>query len=214
MAGQGKPTARPAPLAASLPLVALAGCVDGIGWLRLEGFFVSFMSGNTTQLGVAATGGGGARALLFGVAVGLFTAGALAGFAAARVAGRRREAVVLAAVAAALLLAWRLPGMAGGLPAAAFALLPAMGALNAALPGVGGITFVTGALVRFAEQTVAALAGEAGAPWRSHLAAWAALAVGAGCGGWLHSALPRDDLLPPAIAAAMAAAIAIGWPRR
>jgi uncharacterized membrane protein YoaK (UPF0700 family) len=33
-------------------LSALAGYVDAIGFIKLGGFFVSFMSGNSTRLGV------------------------------------------------------------------------------------------------------------------------------------------------------------------
>jgi len=36
-----------------LVLTAMAGWVDAIGFLRLGGFYPSFMSGNTTQLGIA-----------------------------------------------------------------------------------------------------------------------------------------------------------------
>src|SRR4029077_4997805 len=36
-----------------LALTAMAGCVDAIGYLRLGGLFPSFMSGNTTQLGIS-----------------------------------------------------------------------------------------------------------------------------------------------------------------
>ena len=34
-------------------LSALAGYVDGIGFIHLGGLFVSFMSGNSTRLGVS-----------------------------------------------------------------------------------------------------------------------------------------------------------------
>ena len=37
----------------AVALAALAGCVDAIGFLSANGYFVSFMSGNTTRLGVA-----------------------------------------------------------------------------------------------------------------------------------------------------------------
>ena len=38
-------------------LSALAGYVDGIGYLHLGGLFVSFMSGNSTRLGVSLAAG-------------------------------------------------------------------------------------------------------------------------------------------------------------
>ena len=61
----GKPVPPPAPVTAraplnqavnpwaAVPLVALAGCVDAIGWLRFDQLFVSFISGTSTMLGIA-----------------------------------------------------------------------------------------------------------------------------------------------------------------
>jgi uncharacterized membrane protein YoaK (UPF0700 family) len=40
-------------LALACALSAMAGYVDGIGFLHLGGLFVSFMSGNSTRLGVS-----------------------------------------------------------------------------------------------------------------------------------------------------------------
>ena len=40
-------------IALACALSALAGYVDGIGYLQLGGLFVSFMSGNSTRMGVA-----------------------------------------------------------------------------------------------------------------------------------------------------------------
>ena len=40
-------------LALACTLSALAGYVDAIGFLHLGGMFVSFMSGNSTRLGVS-----------------------------------------------------------------------------------------------------------------------------------------------------------------
>ncbi|MDB5537022.1 MAG: hypothetical protein JWQ65_1897, partial [Devosia sp.] len=42
----------PAPkLSLGLLLTAAAGFIDAIGFIKLGGFYTSFMSGNTTQLG-------------------------------------------------------------------------------------------------------------------------------------------------------------------
>jgi uncharacterized membrane protein YoaK (UPF0700 family) len=201
----------------AVPLVALAGCVDAIGWLRLQELFVSFMSGTSTMLGVALAEGRLDRAAALGTVVALFAAGAIAAAGLGRLAGRHRGAVVLGLVAALLGCGWRLAPVHGaGLPPMAYAVVPAMGALNLALPGVGGITFVTGALTRFAEALMAALAG-AGRheAWVTQLAAWAALVAGAMLGAQLEARLGADALAVPAglaLLAALAAAHGL-WPR-
>ena len=40
-------------VALACTLSALAGYIDGIGFIQLGGLFVSFMSGNSTRLGVS-----------------------------------------------------------------------------------------------------------------------------------------------------------------
>src|SRR5262245_54986741 len=60
-------------------LSALAGYVDGIGYLHLGGLFVSFMSGNSTRLGVSlAEGHLEAAAAAFSL-IALFVLGAACG---------------------------------------------------------------------------------------------------------------------------------------
>ena len=44
-------------IALACTLSALAGYVDGIGFIHLGGLFVSFMSGNSTRLGVTLADG-------------------------------------------------------------------------------------------------------------------------------------------------------------
>lgn len=197
----------------AVPLVAIGGCVDSIGWLRLQELFVSFMSGTSTLLGVALAEGHPDRAVELGAVVALFIVGAVMGAGLARLAGRRRAVVVLGVVAALLACGWRLPSVGGaGLPPMAFAVVPAMGALNLALPGVGGITFVTGSLTRFADALIVALAGAGrhGA-WVVQLCAWMALVVGAVTGAWLEARMGQDALAVPALAAALAAIAALQW---
>ncbi|WP_149538898.1 DUF1275 family protein [Siccirubricoccus phaeus] len=194
----------------AVPLVAIGGCVDAIGWLRLRELFVSFMSGTSTLFGLALAGGEAERAAALGLVVLLFALGALAGAAVGRLAGGWRGPAVLALVAALLLAAWRLPWAEHAtLPLAAWAMVAAMGALNLAIPGVGGITFVTGALTRFAEAFVAALAGAGPhAAWASQLAAWAALVGGAALGAVLEARVGQQAVAVPALAAALAALVA------
>jgi len=194
---------------AAVPLVALAGCVDAIGWLRLQELFVSFISGTSTMLGVALAEGHGPRATALASVIGLFAAGAVSGAGIGHVAGRWRSAAVLAAVAALLAVALALPADGATLPHAAFGMVPAMGMLNTALPGVGGITFVTGALSRAAEGLVLAVVGVAShLTWLQQAACWAGLVAGAALGAALQAAWGDVALAVPAAAAAGAALVA------
>jgi uncharacterized membrane protein YoaK (UPF0700 family) len=195
----------------AVPLVVLAGCVDGIGWLRLHELFVSFMSGTSTLLGLALAGHQTGRAEELAAVVGLFAAGAVAGATLGLLAGRWHSAAVLGLVAVLLHAALLLPGaeLSPGLPPAAFAMVPAMGMLNTALPGVGGITFVTGTLTRTGQALVAALAGRGPRwAWVPQLAAWTALTAGAGLGGVLEARFGHAALMFPATAALLAALLA------
>jgi len=205
---------KPAPRAvnpwSAVPLVALAGCVDAIGWLRFDQLFVSFISGTSTMLGIAAAEGHAGRAIALGSVVGLFAGGALLGALIGAAAGRWRSAAVLVTVAALLAAALLLPGGSDGqLPQAAYAMVPAMGMLNTALPGVGGITFVTGALSRAMEGLVQALLGRAPhAAWAQQAACWAAMATGALLGARLQDGWGDAALAVPATAALLAALLA------
>ena len=73
---------RPALLLAAL-LAALAGYIDAVGFLQLGGFFVSFMSGNSTRLGVGAALGDLTIVATAGGLIGLFVLGVIGGVLAA-----------------------------------------------------------------------------------------------------------------------------------
>jgi len=60
-------------------LAALAGIVDAIGYLHLGGLFVSYMSGNSTQLAVALGQGSRPEAGTISELIALFVLGAAAG---------------------------------------------------------------------------------------------------------------------------------------
>jgi hypothetical protein len=123
-------------------LAGLAGMVDAIGYLHLGGLFVSFMSGNSTQLGTALGSGDLAQAGTIAELIALFVIGAAAGQIIARLARRRRTTWILTGVVAMLTIA-------AVRSTAPEPMVLAMGALNASIHRVGnmpvGLTYVTGA---------------------------------------------------------------------
>jgi uncharacterized membrane protein YoaK (UPF0700 family) len=176
-------------------LSALAGYVDAIGFLHLGGLFVSFMSGNSTRLGVSLAEGQWSAALeSFGLIV-LFVMGAAAGSLIVLGHGANRQPWVL--LAEALLLGAGALAYAFGLPNTAVgALVVAMGLENAVFQirgGAGlGLTYVTGALVKVGQLAAAALRGGARWAWAPNLLLWAALVAGSLCGAaayhWINLA--------------------------
>ena len=166
-------------------LSALAGYVDAIGFRHLGGLFVSFMSGNSTQLGVSlaqAQWPGAAKSLGL---IALFVIGAAAGSLIVLGRGTNRQPWVL--LAEALLLA--VAGLCYAFDLSNVAVAPivlAMGVENAVFQiegGAGlGLTYVTGALVKVGQLAAAALTGGARWAWAPNLLLWAALVAGASCG--------------------------------
>jgi len=70
-------------LSLGLLLTATAGFIDAVGFIALGGFYTSFMSGNTTQLGTGlATGEGWALALPGGLIALFFIGSTSARFSA------------------------------------------------------------------------------------------------------------------------------------
>src|ERR1700709_1594618 len=84
-------------IALACALSALAGYVDGIGFLHLGGLFVSFMSGNSTRMGVSLAQGHWWNAAEALGLVALFVAGAAGGSLIVLGRGANRQPWVLLA---------------------------------------------------------------------------------------------------------------------
>ena len=189
-------------------LAGLAGFVDAVGFLSANGYFVSFMSGNTTRLGVA-LGTDPAQALLPVLLIAGFLGGVTAGALIALRAGPMRKPAVIALVAL-LLLAGAAARAAGAERAMLLALVFAMGAINNTFQRGGevsvGLTYMTGALVRLGQGFALWLAGKAERGWAAWAGLWAGLLGGAVLGAFLQSHLPLGCLW---IAGGWAAAMAL-----
>jgi uncharacterized membrane protein YoaK (UPF0700 family) len=176
-------------------LSALAGYVDGIGYLHLGGLFVSFMSGNSTRMGVSLAQGHWLNAAEALGLIALFVTGAAAGSLIVLGRGAHRQPLVLLAEAL-LLAAAALCYMSGLSNVAIAAIVLAMGLENAVFQidgGAGlGLTYITGALVKVGQLAAVALTGGARWGWAPNLVLWAALVAGSVCGAlafhWLNLA--------------------------
>jgi uncharacterized membrane protein YoaK (UPF0700 family) len=194
-----------------LVLTAVAGWVDAIGYLQLGGFYPSFMSGNTTQLGVALSNAAFTAAALPALLVALFLFGAFAGSMLAfspnpsRVAAGFLAQGLLLAAAIVLSLA-----QADG--ALSLAPLPvAMGLQNVTARRVSqlgvGVTFVTGTLVRLGEALGAVALGQQGNSPLVPALTWCAMLAGAVLGAAAHFATGSLALAVPAVCSVLASAL-------
>ncbi|KKB09496.1 YoaK family protein [Devosia chinhatensis] len=165
-------------------LTGAAGFLDAIGFIELGGYFVSFMSGNTTQGGTALIEGAWPVAAMSLALVVLFFMGGLIANLLALAHLRWGQTLVslavLAGVAATLSLTL------AGLPASQTMLVLAAtaGAQNGVLAAHGnvrlGATFVTGTLYTAAQDLAFALRGKAPRwRWLHHLMIWLGLLAGA-----------------------------------
>jgi uncharacterized membrane protein YoaK (UPF0700 family) len=166
----------------AIALSFLAGYVDALGFLSTGHFFVSFMSGNSTRMGIGLQEGRGQYALIAVGVIGLFVAGVILGSLVAGRWPRHRKAVVLCFVATLLAVAalaqwqdWTY------VPTAAMIL--AMGAENTVFEREGevaiGLTYMTGSLVKLGQGIAGWLRGGPRWSWVPYALLWSGLVLGA-----------------------------------
>lgn len=172
-------------VALAISLSGVAGYVDAIGFLKLGGFFVSFMSGNSTRLGVGLATGHWAAVATVVTLVFAFVAGVVLGALTARAFGERRRSPVLILEAGLLATGAILLALGIDTPGVVVVAM-AMGAENAVFQRDGdvavGLTYMTGALVKAGQRIAGALAGGEPNDWPRYVLLWTGLAAGGALG--------------------------------
>ena len=189
----------------ALGLAGLAGLVDATGFVVAGGYFTSFMSGNTTRMGVELVERPTLALLPLGL-IGSFLIGVVVGAVAARGANGRHKQALLALITGLLGAGTALLHAGFSLPFLALSAM-AMGLANNVFSRDGevtvGVTYMTGAMVRFGQGLAARIEGRTLPSTRGYGSLWSALAVGAVAGGGLC-------LKAPEAAAGFAAVFALG----
>lgn len=181
---------------------AVAGFVDVIGFLMTGGFFVSFMSGNSTRLGVGLEEGSRAAVVAGGLIL-TFVLGVIVGASVGRLARSYKEPATLALVTGLLTLALALNWLGLGI-LAAIPLALAMGAQNTVFAQDGevrvGLTYMTGTLVKLGKRITVALWGGERLGWVPYLLLWLGLLAGSVLGAAGFAQFGANALIAPVLA--------------
>ena len=195
----------------AIALAALSGYVDALGFIYLGGFFVSFMSGNSTRLAVgmvedwhhALISGGLILAFVFGVMLGTL-------FAYRGTRGRSISVLMLVT----LLLTLAAATHAGDMHTVAVALTAmAMGAINCIFVGSSGevttgVTYMTGTLVKLGQGLARNMIRPDKIAWGGYLWLWLGLIGGGLLGAAIYPWLGLAALWLAAIASLLIAILA------
>lgn len=187
----------------AVSFAAMAGMVDSIGFLASGGFFLSFMSGNSTRFSVGVVEGAPYVGMVASLLLS-FVAGVVAGSLIGRkniLAHARRQALILIIIS---LLLFAAPLFASfgylviGLCFAAFC----MGLENTLFEREGsvsfGLTYMTGALVKIGQGLATWISGGARMEWVPYLLLWHGLISGAAIGALMFSIFGLNSLWLPA----------------
>jgi len=200
----------------ALGLSALAGYVDAIGFLELGRYFVSFMSGNSTQLAVGLVAGERPRVLLLAGIIASFVSGAGVGTVVNQRAAKPNQAFAVLLLVTLVLTAAMLCHGSGWPLIAVLLMALAMGAENAVLQSADesllGVTYMTGTLVKIGQRIALACMGGKKFSWVPYLLLWLGLISGGITGAVMFDLLGLSSLWLAAIWAMLLTAVA--WYRR
>lgn len=189
----------------------MAGYVDGAGYLMTGGYFVSFMSGNSTRLAVGLVQQA-AEVFLAASLVAAFVVGVVTGASVRRVFPRRPETAILATLSAMLVLSACLASGGVAIPAALL-LAAAMGVENMVFAKSGevriGLTYMTGALVTVGKGLAGALFGEKQSRWAPSLLLWLSLVSGAALGATAYRSVGVAAIWAAAVAVALLTSLSV-----
>lgn len=206
-------------------LSSMTGFIDSIGFIYLGGFFLSFMSGNTTRMTASAAEGLWDVSFKAAGLMGLFLLGVVVGATIHRLGARRlavgrpRECVFAFVVVG----MWVAAGfaVAGSGTHAMLCLSLSVGAMNSVFEKNGeaavGLTYTTGNLVKMAQHFTGALFGNEGhALWMYNALLWLCLATGSVVGGliYIHVGLRTVAVAALLVTAAFVVALANRQRRR
>lgn len=193
--------------ALSFCLAGLAGYLDALGFLGSGGFFVSFMSGNSTRLGVGVVINLHAARVGFSL-ISAFVGGASISSLLGRVFPVHRQLVIMSLIAICLAVAAasiHIVSPIGVLALIAFS----MGSENVLFEVDGdvsfGLTYMTGALVKVGQRLATAVMGGDRWGWMPFLGLWLSLVIGAAIGAAAYSRYGLEALWPPVCASSVVA---------
>jgi uncharacterized membrane protein YoaK (UPF0700 family) len=179
-------------------LATLAGFTDALGFMELGGFFVSFMSGNSTRFAVSAAENGLVELTLIPLAlIVLFVLGVMLGMFLKHYFVRHQTSALIGFVTLALIFA-AASHATGHARAAIFFMVVAMGVENNVFLKDGqvntGVTYMTGTLVKFAQKLAVGFLGGSKKDALPFLYLWLGLISGAILGAACYAAIGLNSL--------------------
>jgi uncharacterized membrane protein YoaK (UPF0700 family) len=182
----------------AMNLAGLAGFIDALGFLKLNGFFISFMSGNSTRFAVAISEHGFTHFAIIPLAlITLFIIGVMVGALISHHFPTKRIVAVLSFVICLLVMAALFSGL-NFMTATVVCMVVAMGAENNIFVKDGqvsiGVTYMTGTLVKFGQKFADALLGKPIKDSLPFLCLWMALIAGAILGSFCYVAIGLASL--------------------